>query len=534
MAKVIYALILLSTAFQILSCITHQRRQFINSPTHVPLAQQDPSQLYGELFERAQTAPVFEDSKYFVDMIPRVDLDLILLRFKDRNPKSREELREFIDSNFFPPESSAINYKSKPNVPIDVHIKKLWGVLKRNPNEEGHSAASLIPLPHSYVVPGGRFREIYYWDSYFTLLGLLADREDVLFQDMIKNFEYLLLTTGRIPNGNRDYYRSRSQPPFFSHMVGLWQSKFGDESAVRFLPALKIEHDFWMSGERAVPIDEDGILNRYWDDRPEPRPEAYKEDVELAKRAADSFGRPTDETYRDLRAGAESGWDYSTRWFSDPGEFATVKTTDFIPIDLNSLLYHLELKISELSLIARNKQIAEKFKKLAQRRKHLIEKYLWDEKSGSFRDFNWRKKSLSNEMTVAMVVPLFVRLATDHQARHVAQNLEKHFLKPGGLVTSLRVSGQQWDAPNGWPPHQWMAYVGLKLYKEDRLAKQIRERWLRLNQKIFRSTGKMMEKYNVINLDLKSGGGEYPLQDGFGWTNGVYRALSLGLDSQLR
>ncbi len=534
MTNVVCIFMLLGLAFQIFSCTTYPHHQILNSTAHVPLAQQDPSQLYGELFKRAQTAPVFEDSKYFVDMIPREDPDLILYRFKKTNPRSREELRQFIDSNFFPTESSGVNYKSKPNVPIDLHIKKLWGVLKRNPNEEGHSAASLIPLPHSYVVPGGRFREIYYWDSYFTLLGLLADQEDTLFQDMVRNFEHLLLTTGRIPNGNRDYYRSRSQPPFFSHMVGLWQSKFGDESAVRFLPALKIEHDFWMSGERAVPIDEDGILNRYWDDRPEPRPEAYKEDVELAKRASSVFGRPAEETYRDLRAGAESGWDYSTRWFSDPREFATIETTNFVPIDLNSLLYHLEMKISELSARAKNEQIAEKFKKLAQKRQSLIGKYLWDEKSGSFRDFNWKKKALSDEMTVAMVVPLFVKVATNHQARLVAQNLAKHFLKSGGLVTSLRVSGQQWDAPNGWPPHQWMAYVGLKSYKEDTLAEQIKERWLKLNQKIFRSTGKMMEKYNVINLDLKSGGGEYPLQDGFGWTNGVYRAFSLGLDSQLR
>jgi alpha,alpha-trehalase len=150
---------------------------------------------------------------------------------------------------------------------------------------------------------------------------------------------------------------------------------------------------------------------------------------------------------------------------------------------------------------------------------------LWDETSGTFRDYNWRTGQLSSEDTVAMAVPLFSGVATPAQAKRVAKALKTSFLKPGGLVTTTIASGQQWDAPNGWAPHQWMAYAGLKRYHQDWLADTIRTRWLRLNKSVYAKTGKLMEKYNVIDLSKRSGGGEYPSQDGFGWTNGVFRAL---------
>lgn len=486
----------------------------------------DPFELYGELFKRIQLSSVFEDSKEFVDRVPKGDLEQILIRFQIQDPRSVTELRQFVEANFDAPATINDHYQSEAGVPIERHIQKLWKFLKRTPGEERTPTSSLIPLPHSYIVPGGRFREIYYWDSYFTMLGLLADGETELFQNMTRNFAHLLRAVGRIPNGNRDYYRGRSQPPFFSHMISLWQTEFGTESALQFLPALKREHEFWMSGQRVVRLPE-GELNRYWDDRAEPRPESYREDIHLAEKASADLNRKAHEVYRDLRAGAESGWDYSTRWFESPDEFATIHTTAYVPVDLNSLLYHLELKISELCLVSGDVEQAKLYSDQADKRRKLIQHYLWDEASGTFQDYNWVRGERSPELTVAMVSPLFVGIATDEQARRVTKVLEKKFLKAGGLVTTLRVSGQQWDAPNGWAPMQWMAYAGLKRYGLDKSAERIRKRWLKLNNRVYRSTGKMMEKYNVVDLDLESGGGEYPLQDGFGWTNGVYRALSL-------
>ncbi len=333
------------------------------------------------------------------------------------------------------------------------------------------------------------------------------------------------MSLGKIPNGNRDYYRGRSQAPFFSYMVSLWQERLGKDSVLPLLPALKKEYEFWMKGERAVAF-KGSMLNRYWDDFARPRPEAYKEDIELAQKAQKLYKRPLEETYRDIRAAAESGWDFSTRWFQDPKEFASIQTTSLLPIDLNCLLYHLELKIAELSQLSGEQKEAKKFSTLAQKRKSLIQKYFWDEHSQTFHDYNFQTKKLSGESTIAMVVALFTEVATPQQAKAMGQVLKKKFLKPGGVVTTLRTSNQQWDIPNGWPPHQWMTYAGLKLYHQDTLAEEVRKRWLSLNQKVFQSTGKMVEKYNEMDLSLQSGGGEYPLQDGFGWTNGVYRALS--------
>ena len=184
-----------------------------------------------------------------------------------------------------------------------------------------------------------------------------------------------------------------------------------------------------------------------------------------------------------------------------------------------------------MSLVAGDQAAASIFRERADRRNQLIQKYMWDGETGTFRDYNWRSHTISSQSTVATVVPLFAGLATEEQAHKIANVLKKDFLKAGGLVTTLYTSGQQWDAPNGWAPHQWMAYAGLRKYKENALATEIRARWLKINEKTYQHEHRLMEKYNVIDLSKKSGGGEYPSQDGFGWTNGVYRALTTAEES---
>jgi alpha,alpha-trehalase len=154
-----------------------------------------------------------------------------------------------------------------------------------------------------------------------------------------------------------------------------------------------------------------------------------------------------------------------------------------------------------------------------------IQKYFWSENDGFFFDFNLKNQCKSTSKTLAAAFPLFFFIASEEQASKTAQLLEKEFLQPGGFVTTVTKSGQQWDAPNGWPPLQWIVYKGLRNYKMDHLAAEARQRWIALNENVFTTTGKMMEKYNVEDLSLPAGGGEYPNQDGFGWTNGVYLAL---------
>jgi len=260
--------------------------------------------------------------------------------------------------------------------------------------DEGASG-SLIPLPNDYVVPGGRFREVYYWDSYFTLLGLQTAGKDELVRDMVENFAYLIDEVGHIPNGNRTYYLTRSQPPFFSLMVEVLAEMEGKEVYREFYPQLE----------------------------------------------ADT--------------------------------------------------------------------------------------YLYDEEKGFYQDLNWTTGEFTNYLSLAGVYPLFVGIANDKQAAAVGDIVAEQFMAPGGVRTSLVTTGEQWDAPNGWPPLQWMTYQGLKNYGEHSVAQQIRERWMANNERVYANVHKMVEKYNVEDISLEAGGGEYPVQDGFGWSNGVYLRMSV-------
>jgi alpha,alpha-trehalase len=263
------------------------------------------------------------------------------------------------------------------------------------------------------------------------------------------------------------------------------------------------------------------ILNRYWDDNDSPRPESYREDVELAMLSK----REPAKIYRHLRAGAESGWDYSCRWFGDVNTFASINTADIVPVDLNCLLLHLEEKIAAVHLQTGNKVLSNQFSEAVEKRKDAIQKYCWNEVEGFYFDFDTSSGKQKDVFSLAAAYPLFFKLASKEQAEKLAALIELHFLHEGGLISTLQISGQQWDAPNGWAPLHWITIVGLENYGFADLAETIAKRWIKLCSNVFSRTGKLMEKYNVVNTQLEAGGGEYPGQDGFGWTNGVLLAL---------
>ncbi len=278
---------------------------------------------------------------------------------------------------------------------------------------------------------------------------------------------------------------------------------------------------------RAVRLNDGALLNRYWDDRPEPRPESYRQDYDLGQ------GLPAgrrEKFYRNVRATAESGWDFSSRWLRDPRDLRTLETTDLVPVDLNSLLYCSERTIAALRAFrgrAGDAQVAQRFTTAAEQRRAALLAVAYDPDSGFFYDVRWKSgQRVTDRPTLAAAAPLYFGLATPEQGRRVAARLERDFLKPGGFVTTLIASGQQWDRPNGWPPLQWLAIEGVRRYGRADLAAAARERWLTLNRRTYRSTGRMMEKYDVVDLNRRAGGGEYPTQDGFGWTNGVALALA--------
>jgi alpha,alpha-trehalase len=483
------------------------------------------------LFENVQMNHVFEDGKTFVDCLPKVDTRVILQEYLDQKDLPLFSLKEFVLTHFDLPPEIASNFKSDVHQSPDQHIRKLWPVLTRQPDEQ---KSSLIALPHSFIVPGGRFREIYYWDSYFTMLGLQLHGHVHMIENMVNNFTYLIQNFGHIPNGNRTYYLSRSQPPFFALMVELLANTKNDDSTyVKYLPALQQEYDFWQLGAgdpvgaslRTVKLEGGEILNRYFDESPTPRPESYSEDMHSNKMSA----QPTEEFFINIRAAAESGWDFSTRWFADHLNMATIETTNIIPVDLNCLMYKLEKVLAKAYTLDGKKDKSQRMEMNAEKRLAAIIKYCWNEKYSFFTDYHWAKKSISDQISAAGLTPLFVA-AEDNpiiksKVDQIATTVEKYLLQPGGLVTTTVSSGQQWDWPNGWAPLQWMAVEGLQNCGKELLAKTIAQNWISLNEKVFAATGKMMEKYDVVDTTKLAGGGEYESQEGFGWTNGVYLAL---------
>ncbi|MFN4146101.1 MAG: alpha,alpha-trehalase TreA [Runella sp.] len=471
----------------------------------------------GELYEAVQTSGLFADSKTFVDTLPKMPLADILAAYQRLQNRADFDLQLFVESYFVLPVDSEAKVKPQPHS-VAQHIESLWPLLTRQPDRVG---GTLIALPFPYVVPGGRFREIYYWDSYFTMLGLEVSRQYELLENTLNNFAFLIDHVGHIPNGNRTYYVSRSQPPFFALMIDLWSQIKGDDVWTKYLPQLQKEYDFWTrsTDERVVLMPDGSKLNRYWDNNPTPRPEAYKEDIELAQQVPH---RPAEEVYRHIRAAAESGWDFSSRWFADGHAMATIHTTDIIPVDLNCLLYFLEKSLAKAYRLSEKENLSYFYENQAMLRQEAIQRYCWDENAGFYFDYDWKVQRQKTTYSLAGVFPLFFNIASSTQAHKIAKVLKDRFLQMGGLLTTLQDTHQQWDAPNGWAPLHWVAYQGLKNYGLNDLASEIKDRWLTNCEQYFDKTGKMMEKYNVLTHDISAQGGEYPNQDGFGWTNGVY------------
>ncbi|MFU9135720.1 alpha,alpha-trehalase TreA [Erwinia tasmaniensis] len=488
---------------------------------------QPPDIRLGPLFQAVQSAKLFSDQKTFADAIPKSDPSTILADWQMQKKQRNFDLRHFVDTNFTLPVDGD-KYVPPAGQSLREHINGLWPVLTRSVSQPARWD-SLLPLPKPYVVPGGRFREIYYWDSYFTMLGLAESGHWDRVEDMVNNFASLLDKYGHIPNGNRSYYLSRSQPPFFSLMVDLLAQHQGDGVYTQYLPQLQKEYDYWMAGadhlkagdasKNVVKLTDGTLLNRYWDARDVPRTESWLDDVNTAQKAQQ---REKAGLYRDLRAGAASGWDFSSRWFGTQNDISTIQTTRIVPVDLNALMFHLEKTLAKANQVAKQADAGRHYDALAKKRQQAINRYLWDEKQGFYADYDWQKGAVRPQLTAATLFPLYLQVATDKQASRTAAIVKSQLLKEGGLVTTTVNNGQQWDAPNGWAPLQWAAVEGLNNYGQQALAKDIGIRFLKNVQATYDKEHKLVEKYVVEGKGLGGGGGgEYPLQDGFGWTNGV-------------
>lgn len=484
-----------------------------------------------------------QDNKQYADAIPRKDklgwkTDERFLQFaniakidKEKHGKLSPELvtsiKALINEYYILPDGKKDEQEIlKLSIP-EVDLSKLQGKVTKDQIEAANhiihnwknlvrrtpqtTKSSLIPLPRPYIIPGGRFREIYYWDSYFTILGLNESGLEGLSRGMVENFMYLVKQFGFIPNGNRIYYLSRSQPPFLAMMaeevrpkdLSVPANRVWLEDAYR-----TITHEYynnWMDPySHYVPSIG---LNRYYDAIGAKRPESW---------GNDNIKTPnTSIFYQNERAECESGWDFSNRF--------NQRAIDFIPVDLNALLYQYEKILENWATLLGKTEEAEKWHKLAVKRKDLMNKYLWNEKEGMYFDYDLKNRVMSSYKCLATVYPLWAGIADSAQAEKIKDNVISDFEYDGGVVVSLDKSHKmlQWNYPNGWPPHQWLTVSGLKKYGFNADAKRIAAKWVKLNTKVYKKHNKFVEKYNVVENNVDTTG-SYPNQDGFGWSNGVY------------
>jgi alpha,alpha-trehalase len=450
------------------------------------------------------------------------------------------------------------------------HVDVRW--LPRAIHHEGELPPDEIPtpgllyLPNRYVVPGGRFNEMYGWDSYFILLGELADGRIELARGTVENFFYEIDHYGSILNANRTYYLTRSQPPFLSSMVlavydgERAQNPAGAQAWLReSLPYLVRDHGLWttsphLAGDTGLaryfdlghgPVPEMADDSAYYVDvirwlkaHPDDAPKGYLEPVGAAPSAycADPANclqttldgeELTPAFYLGDRAMRESGFDTSFRF----GPFSG-STEDFAPICLNALLYKYERDVADIETILGDRIEASRWSRMAATRRERINSLLWDDRAGLFVDYNVRSHQRSAYRYVTTFYALWSGLASPAQAKRLIGNLEL-FERAGGLEMSTTDSGEQWDAPFGWAPTNWLAVQGLVNYGYADDAQRIARKFMHTVQNGYERDGTIREKYNMdtSSSDVTVANGYKTNVVGFGWTNGVYLMMQRLLDS---
>ncbi|QDZ19786.1 trehalase [Chloropicon primus] len=490
----------------------------------------------------------FEDTKDFVDM-PLLASSLGEVVDRLRSPSASTGAEAVLASCFGPPgsdlESAAPDDWSPAGGDPDDddddndvlllrrHIHGCWPALCKRPLHPGGGGGgtTVLALPHKMFVPGSRFREQYYWDSYFVLQGLLASRMGTSALQLTENLLHCVERYGFVPNGTRTYYLGRSQPPLLSEMVAdlyRWSLDNEDDSVLPAgfldgaLPLLVREHEYWTKGDHLVRVGGRELL-RYNAGTTCPRPESYVEDRE----ATSSPG-----VYREIATMAESGWDFSGRWLRDSKDLSTSRATRVVPVDLNTIVARMEANVSLVAGALGREDVRREYELLSGRRFDSIDEVLWDEGSGQWKDLVLGEEEEEEEVPrrcttyASNWLPLWRdRGLPPGRAEAAVASLEASGLVlPGGLATSVQRTGHQWDYPNAWAPLQYLVHEGLTSSGGSRgrdLASKIAKNFLRNVHATLASTGQMHEKYDAEIPGQYGGGGEYIPQTGFGWTNGV-------------
>lgn len=426
---------------------------------------------------------------------------------------------------------------------MDLHRK--WPTLCRRVADKvlaNPARYSLIPLPKPFVVPGGRFREMYYWDSFFTIKGLLASRMFETVRGMIENMGHLIEQFGFIPNGNRVYYLNRSQPPLLTWCVQAYYEATKDVEFLRSaMQWLEKEMDFFTQKKAIHMPGWKSTLFRFHVVATGPRPESFREDLECAEHIEDVLEKQ--RLWGDIAAAAESGRDFSARWFHSEGpqagKMGSTRTSSIIPVDLNAIICGNMRLFAEFYNALGEEAKAEAAIMNYTAMRETIHDVFWCEEEGCWFDYDISCGQHLKIYFDTNFFPLYTGCVHDgFDCGRIADYLNRQGVLafPGGVPSSLISSGQQWDFPNSWSPTTWIIIEGLRANGQPDLARGIADKWVKKNYAMWRSSGgRMFEKYNVASecVNASASGGEYELQEGFGWTNGVILDLLLTYQTEL-
>nr|ACL50549.1 trehalase-2 [Harmonia axyridis] len=499
-------------------------------------------------------ARIFPDSKTFVDMEMTKDTSQVLANFNNlmsstNNEPARDQVKQFVDDNF-QPGNELMDWEApdfNPNPPFLKEIMvpeyrafakdlvQIWTdfsrILKPDVSKEPERY-SIIPISNGFIIPGGRFREIYYWDSYWIIKGLLASDMHETARGMIDNLLSMVAQYGFVPNGGRIYYLNRSQPPLLSLMAHEYLKATNDITWLKQIAhLLQDELKYWLKTQTVTFTYKDTkhTLARYSVDDPSPRPESYREDVQTCSVRKNK--EDVENCYNDLKSGAETGWDYSSRWFIDEDgsyglNLSSIHTRNIIPVDLNAFLAQAFKLAATVSYIAADSDAQQYWMDLHLSWKKSIQEVLYNETDGIWYDLDIQRLQHRTGFYPSNLAPLWAELYEEPELGDLAvKYLEKEGILefPAGVPTSLLETGEQWDLPNAWPPLQSIVILGLKRSRSPKAleaAQNLARKWVNNNLLIYNRTGFMYEKYNAETVGVIGGGGEYSIQTGFGWTNG--------------
>uniref|UniRef100_A0A0M3I3U5 Trehalase n=1 Tax=Ascaris lumbricoides TaxID=6252 RepID=A0A0M3I3U5_ASCLU len=514
----------------------------------------------GPILKAVQDASLFPDSKYFVDMPLKYDPVTTLKDFNElgERAKDREVLQQFVDEHFDPPgfeliECYPVDWVAFPSSFLKIedyhlrrwalHLHRIWRDLCRRVKDDvrqHQELYSLLYVPHPFIIPGGRFREFYYWDSFWILKGLLFSEMYETAKGVIRNLAYMVENHGFVPNGGRVYYLIRSQPPLLSPMLYEYYLATGDLEAVNeILPMLEKEYNFWLM-QRARPFYDESENEKfqffqYRAHMKTPRPESYREDMDLVRNITSDAEKEL--LWSNVASAAETGWDFSTRWFAQSGpamhHMRSIRTWSIVPVDLNAFMCMNARILASLFEITGNFSKVFLYQARYEQAKMAMKQIHWNETDGIWYDYDLDRKVHSNTYYVSNALPLYAKCYDDEDdvtPHRVYEYLKRegvlNFTK--GLPTSLAMgSEQQWDKENAWPPMVHMVIEGFRTTGDPQLmkaAETMATQWLGVTYKSFIRTHSMFEKYNVSAMteECSAGsGGEYEVQTGFGWTNGV-------------